>query len=247
MSVGTPWRDGELLGFDLETTGTNRLSDVPVSFALVTAYGGHIVGQRAALVDPGRSIPEGAVSVHGITTERARADGVPLAEATSLMVEALVRAGRRAVPVVGMRLDFDLTILDAQSRRLFGAGLIDLGWRGPALDVSVLDRHLDRYRKGPRKLTDLCEHYEVGIDRAHDAGADARAAVAVLLAMTGRFGELDWPLAALHAMQIVWHWEWAMSYDRWRCRNDLVPLDRQDREWPIAVRPFRRSTGTAVA
>lgn len=230
-----PWRDGELLGFDLETTGTDRFSDLPVSYALVTVHGGKVISRRSSLVDPGCEIPSGAIAVHGITTERVRAEGQSLAEAVLLLSEAVVSASRREVPVVGMRLDFDLTILDVQSRRLQRAGLHEMGWLGPALDASVLDRRFDRYRRGRRTLVDLCDHYHVALGHAHDAGADALAAIAVLRAMCHRF-----PLLAqaaprsVHRAQIGWHRAWAQGYDRWRARQCLPRLARSDFTWPIA-------------
>ena len=55
------------------------------------------------------------------------------------------------------------------------------------LDPRVLDRHLDRYRKGRRTLTDLCAHYGVTLEGAHDAAADALAALEVVRALGRRF------------------------------------------------------------
>ncbi|MGH9087359.1 MAG: exonuclease domain-containing protein [Acidimicrobiales bacterium] len=231
------WTGGELLAFDLETTGVDRFSDVPVSFALVTMAEGRVTGRQGSLVDPGRPIPPGATEIHGITTERARDEGVPLAEAVAALADALVDASRRGVPVVGMNLHYDLTILDVQSHRLLEQGLDGQGFAGPVLDALVLDRHFDRYRKGRRRLGDLCGEYRVTIDRAHDAGADAEATLGVLAAMCRRYPALcAASLAELHRSQAVWHREWATSYDRWRQKQGLDPLDPRDADWPMA--PF---------
>src|SRR5580700_10696910 len=62
----TGWTRGELLGFDLETTGIDRFSDVPVSYALVRVEGAQVVQRDTWLVDPGREIPDGATAIHGI-------------------------------------------------------------------------------------------------------------------------------------------------------------------------------------
>jgi len=235
MRVTTAWPDGEMLGFDFETTGVDRFSDVPVSFALVTALGGEVVGSRAGLVDPGREVPAGATAVHGITTERARAEGMALDDAIGLVADSLVDAGRRGVPVVGMKLDYDLTILDVQCRRLRGRSLGELGWSGPVLDGLVLDRRFDKFRRGRRTLGDLCDHYDVRIDHAHDAAADAEAAMAVLRAMCVRYPELaGTALGDLYRSQVGWHREWAESYDAWRRDRDMAPLDPRDFVWPIA-------------
>jgi DNA polymerase III subunit epsilon len=236
METHGHWPDGELLGFDLETTGVDRFSDVPVSFALVTMVGGVVVHREAGLVDPGRDIPESATAIHGITTDRARAEGHPLAEAVATLADALVVATERGVPVVGMKLDYDLTILDVQCRQLDGRGLVERGFGAPVLDALVLDRHFDRYRKGRRTLGDLCAHYEVVIDNAHDAAADAEATMGVLLAMCRRYPELGTQTPAdLYRSQAEWHCKWATSYDKWRQKKGLDPLDPREFDWPIAA------------
>jgi len=229
------WMGGEILGFDFETTGIDRFDDVPVSYALVTMLHGEVVQCESALVDPGRDIPEGATNVHGISTERARAEGMALDDAISYVSERILDASRRRVPVAGMKLDYDLTILDTQARRLHGAGLIEQGWTGPVLDAVVLDRHLDRFRPGRRTLGALCELYGVDIGHAHDATADAVASVRVLLALAAKFKAVREPgLAKLYEAQALWHRSWARGYDRWRRGQGMDPIDPRDYIWPVA-------------
>ncbi len=235
MPPETPWHHKELLGFDLETTGVDRFNDVPVSFALVTMEGGEVVSRVAGLVDPGRPIPAGATAVHGIDDDRVRAEGRPLGASILLLADALADASIRGVPVVGMKLDYDLTIVDAQCRRLDGRGLTARGFASPVLDALVLDRHLDRYRKGRRTLGELCAHYGVTIDNAHDATADAVASMGVLTAIAERYEEVaGMTPAELHQAQIGWHQEWATSYDGWRRGRGMPPLDPRDFAWPFA-------------
>jgi DNA polymerase-3 subunit epsilon len=191
--------------------------------------------EAAGLVDPGRDIPAGATKVHGITTEQARAEGMPLKEAVQLVAETLMSASARGVPVVGMKLDYDLTILDTQLRRFWGVGLIERGWSGPVLDAVVLDRHFDRFRKGSRTLGALCDIYGVDIGHAHDASADALASIRVLLALAMRYKPLrDASLESLHLSQITWHREWAESFDGWRSKKGMAPIDPRDYVWPVA-------------
>ena len=236
MDISPAWPDGELLGFDLETTGVDPTTDRPVSFALVTVRGGVVVRRETAVVDPGRVIPAAATAVHGITTEVARREGMPRADAVDLMADSLVEAGRRGVPVVGMKLDFDLTMLDVQCRSTSGAGLAERGWTGPVLDGLVLDRRYDRYRKGRRTLGALCAHYAVPAEHAHDAACDAEAAIGVLRAMCMRFPELgETPPGELHWAQVEWHREWAESFDRWRRDQNLTPLHPREFRWPIGL------------
>jgi DNA polymerase-3 subunit epsilon len=234
----SPWPQAELLCFDLETTGVDRFSDVPVSFALVRFRAGTVRDCTVGIVDPGRPIPPEATLVHGITTEQARRDGITLPWAVELIVEALVDASQRGVPVVGVKLDYDLTIIDVLCRRFDGVGLRDRGWRGPVLDVLVLDRHLDRYRKGRRRLMDLCALYEVTIDRAHTAECDAEAAGRVALSMAARYDELaQASLHQLHLGQVEYHRDWVLSFDQWRRGRGLEPLDPLEASWPLAEPP----------
>src|SRR5580704_5894457 len=207
------WAMGEVLGCDIETSGVDLFNDVPVSYALVTLIAGERVSTSAGLIDPGRAIPGGATEVHGISTERARTEGMPLSDAMEMIAAAVVSASWRGVPLVGMKLDYDLTILDTQSRTLCGRGLTERGWCGPVLDAVVLDRHEDRFRKGSRTLSALCAHYGICIENAHDAIADAVASVEVLFALAARFASLgEAEPYELHMSQIGWHREWAEGY-----------------------------------
>ncbi len=229
------WATGEVLGLDFETTGVDRFNDVPVSYALVSVVEGVVVHSWSGLIDPGRAIPVEATAVHGISTERARREGMPLAHAIGLVADAVVAAGRRGVPLAGMRLDYDLTMLDGFSTRLFGASLVDQGWRGPVLDAGVIDRHVDSEREGRRTLGDLCCHYGIELGNPHDATSDALASIEVLFALAVRYPSLwECDLAQLHADQVAWHREWSQSYDEWRLAEGMVPVDPRDYMWPLA-------------
>jgi DNA polymerase III subunit epsilon len=198
------WSVGEVLGFDFETTGVDRFNDVPFSYALVRVVAGDLVSTSSGLVDPGREIPAEAMEVHGISTERARAEGISLREAIELVSEAVISAGERGVPLVGMKLDFDLTILDRfrKGRRTLGALCAHYG-------VDIGHAH----------------------DACADAVASARVLCA-LAARFKDLDEAD--PHVLHQAQIGWHREWAESYDEWRSGNGVAPMDRRDFVWPVA-------------
>jgi DNA polymerase-3 subunit epsilon len=229
------WTEGEVLGLDFETTGVDRFSDVPVSYALVSVVDGIAERSWSGLIDPGREIPPDATAVHGITSERARADGMPLDAAIALVSDAVLTAGWRGVPLIGMKLDYDLTILDLQGNRFFGRGLVAQGWRGPVLDVGVLDRHFDGERHGRRTLGDLCAHYGIELEGAHDAWADAVASIRVLFALADRHGELRGAsMARLHDAQIEWHRQWTECCETRRLGQGMSRTDPRDYVWPVA-------------
>ena len=90
LGVVASWATGEVLGLDFETTGIDRFNDVPVSYALVSVDRGILVRSWSGVIDPGREIPVEATAVHGISTEQARDEGMPLREAISLVSDAVV-------------------------------------------------------------------------------------------------------------------------------------------------------------
>lgn len=230
----TSWLDEELLGFDLETTGVDPFVDVPVSYALVRFHDRAPVETIASLVDPGRPISSEALAVHGITEERARAEGTPLTEAVETICDALVDASERSVTVVGMNVSFDITMLDSVAQRVAGRGLIERGFAAPVVDVLVLDRHFNKYRKGKRRLSDLCEHYGVTQENAHDAAGDVVTCLAVLLAMGVTYPEIGKTHPEiLHRRQIGWHADWACGFSIWRAQQGQALLPLSAHYWPI--------------
>ncbi|GII98647.1 DNA polymerase-3 subunit epsilon [Sediminihabitans luteus] len=234
------WTDGPLIGFDTETTGVDVTSDRIVTAALVhrDPAGGTVA--RTWLLDPGVEIPAEAAAIHGITTEHARAHGRPPADALDEIAAELATAAARGVPVVAYNAAFDLTLLDAE---LVRHGLRTLPERlghpvRPVVDPLVLDRALDRYRKGKRRLGDLCEHYGVqaGAEGLHTADVDVVATLDVLAAIVAVHDDVTaLDLAALHSFQIDAHETWARSFNAWREREGL-PGPGASLEWPTTSR-----------
>jgi DNA polymerase-3 subunit epsilon len=184
----TAWARGEQAPFDVESTGVSVESDRIVSATVARIRPGQPTEVRSHLIAVDVDIPEGATEVHGITTGHARANGRPAAEVLDLVAGDLALAMRAGVPVVGCNLAYDFTILDRELRRHRLPTVEERLGRpiGPVIDVFVLDKALDRYRKGGRKLVDLCEHYGVRIDGAHDAEFDAMAAARVAYRLAQR-------------------------------------------------------------
>lgn len=235
--VHAPWTTGPLLGFDLETTGVDRYDDVPVSFAFVPYDGGQRRGGTTTIVNPRRPIPEGAMAVHGITDERAAAEGMALDDAIGEVVARLVEASKAHVAVVGCNLAYDLTMVNAAAERELGIGLVEAGFSAPVLDALVLDRHFDKWRKGKRKLDVMCEVYGVTLDGAHEASVDAAASVEVVLKMAEKFPKLaEMDLDELHLGQAGWHRDWAVDFSEWLKGKGKPGLEDDELLWPIATR-----------
>ncbi|WP_328402773.1 3'-5' exonuclease [Streptomyces sp. NBC_00390] len=232
----TYWFDGPLAAFDTETTGVDVEEDRIVSAAIVVqdTPGGRPRVTRW-LVNPGVPVPPGATEVHGLTDDHLQRNGRWPAPVMEEVARSLAEHCAAARPLVVMNAPFDLTILDRELRRHRASSLGRYLQNSPlcVLDPRVLDKHLDRYRKGRRTLTDLCAHYEVVLEGAHDAAADAAAALEVVRAVGRRFASRLERLspAELHTLQAVWHAAQARGLQAWFARSGTPEV--VDPAWPL--------------
>jgi DNA polymerase-3 subunit epsilon len=198
------WTSRPWCGFDLETTGTDLEASRIVTAAVVEYDGGRPARATTWVADPGVEIPAGATAIHGYTTAAARASGRPAPAVVEEVVTELVAAVRAGYPLVVMNGQFDFTVLDRECARYGLPALFDLV-TPYVLDVRVLDKRVDRYRRGGRRLEDLCATYKVVHGGAHEAAADAVAACDVTAAIVRAYPWLARvPLADLHEQQIRW-------------------------------------------
>ncbi|MFJ8662076.1 3'-5' exonuclease [Streptomyces sp. NPDC093795] len=230
------WHGEPLVGFDLETTGTDPLEARIVTASIVGYYGGRVSRQRDWLADPGIRIPEQASAIHGISSERAAAEGRPVREVAHEIAETLTGYWNQGVPIVAYNASFDLTLLSAELRR---HGLPSLSERlggtgiGPVIDPYTIDRAVDRYRRGKRTLEAVCGEYGVVLEAAHQAAADALAAVRVAVAIAERHPEVAaLNPAELHERQIGWYRLWAENFQAFlRRKGDTDAV--VDPTWPL--------------
>lgn len=200
------WHLGTLAGLDFETTGVSVEQDRIVTACIVRVDGSGKTAPAGKkwLINPGIEIPAEASAIHGVSSERARTEGQDPAAAITEITEILRRALATSTPIVGFNVgDYDLTLLDRECRR-HGISVLDPVM--PVIDGLVLDKYAVEKRsgKGARKLTALSRVYGVALDNAHDASADALAAVGVACRIAERFphiGRLSLP--ALHALQVT--------------------------------------------
>lgn len=165
-----------MFGFDLETTSPEPEEARIVTAALARCGGGRQTRTNRWLADPGVDIPEEAAEIHGVTTEKAQADGRPAAEVVAEVVDLLAAGAARGFAIVIFNARYDLTVLDREARRHGVAPLSERQIDLRVIDPLVIDKWLDRYRKGSRKLDAICEHYGAMLDEAHAADFDAIAA-----------------------------------------------------------------------
>lgn len=230
------WHAGTLVGFDLETTGVDTSTDRVVTAAVVHVNPkGEVVRSRHWLLDPGVRIPAAASAVHGVSTEQARADGVCSGQAVAEIIAELEAAWRSGLPVVIFNAPYDLTLLDAEAARYRLPRLATRSWWSDArvVDPLVIDRGVDRYRKGKRTLGATAAHYGAEARDAHSALGDAVAAVAVARAIADEhqmIGGVD--ASALHNAQIGWHRDWAVHLEAYLCSkgNEDTVIDKS---WPV--------------
>ena len=209
--------------FDLETTGIDPLAD-----RIVTAYLGqmdhlgNIVQEVSIVVDPMVPIPAEAAEIHGYTSERARAEAnsTPY-EAVAWLHHVIVSEARLGRPVIGYNLQYDLTMLEAERARwmpnttelrFYERNSAQSGI--PVLDALVIDKAMDRFRKGSRKLIDTAKFYNVHLaeSEAHGAKADAVASGRITIALLKRYPQLlREGIYGLHEKQIDWKRQQAAS------------------------------------
>ena len=221
------WVD-RLVVFDLETTGVD-----PAEARIVTAYvgvldgSGAVVEERSWIVNPGIEIPEGSIAIHGITTERARAEGADALTSVCEIRDVLAGYFAQGLAVCAFNAAYDISLLEAECRRHGHEPLV----AKPVIDPMILDRRLDRFRRGKRTLQIATEVYGVELLEAHDASADAIAAGRVAQAMAARFAELRIDPISLHDLTVTWADEQAVDFEQFRRRTD--PSFSAGRGWPL--------------
>lgn len=230
----TGWADGPLLAYDSESTGKEPFEARIVTAAAVfigpASAGPRTVESKSWLINPGVEIPAEATAIHGITNEQAALGEQP-GPALVEIAAALEKAWHDGMPVIGFNLSYDLTLLDCELARHNHPPL----GVGHCIDPLVIDRAVDKYRKGKRTLDVTCTHYRVSLDGAHEAGADAIAAARLAWRLAAVFpalvGELS--LAELHEHQVEWQQSWATHFQEYQRTRGGVPDAVIDGSWPL--------------
>jgi DNA polymerase-3 subunit epsilon len=229
-ALATLWHRGPLCSWDTETTGTRTSVDRIVTAALIRSDGTTV---RWISDADGMEVPAEASAIHGYTTQIIREKGRPAKQVVDEITTLLAEELSAGAALVVMNAPFDLSLLDAECARY---GLPTLGGRagmvGPVVDPLVIDRAADKYRKGRRTLEALAAHYGVELVGAHQADADARAALEVALRLAEKFPDIQVPAGRLHGWQMQWHREWAAGFEA-HLRRSGKPDAVVDGSWPL--------------
>jgi DNA polymerase-3 subunit epsilon len=162
------------------------------------------------------------------------ADAAPLGAAIDDIAQRLTDVWAKGGAIVGMNVGYDLTMIESLCRRLELATLSERGGPGAVLDILVIDRHFDKWRKGKRTLIDLCRHYDVPLGDAHSASADAEASLTVFERQREQFPELAaLGLKDANATLRVWYQEWLTSFSLYLEKKGEAPVNPGRYEWPL--------------
>lgn len=187
----TDYFDGPLLGFDIESTGVDQWDDRVVQFAMVySAYRGANPEVLSWLIDPGVEIAEGATAVHGISTAYAQEFGKQAHNAMPFIARRMEKIVELGIPFVIYNAPFDTTMIYNEFERYN----VQLRYTREemfekVIDPLVIDKAVDKYRKGSRKLIDTAAHYGHTLVGAHEATADIFATLHVARALKPKFPE----------------------------------------------------------
>jgi DNA polymerase-3 subunit epsilon len=119
-------------------------------------------------------------------------------------------------------------VLDRELRRYHGHGF-DV--RGPIIDPFVLDKHLDKWRRGKRTLSACCEHYGVKLEGAHTSAGDALAACRLAWRLATVYPEHLVDLSTVNEFQAECRATWAAEFSEYLAKQGK-PED-VDGHWPI--------------
>lgn len=228
------WAQGRLCAFDTETDSANPLDARIITASVLLLGGSQEREDRAWLLRAERPIPAEATAVHGVTTGHADEHGVDRRLAIEQITGTLAALMAVGTPVVAFNGSYDFTVLEHEAARVGIPGLATLLGRpiGPVIDPHVIDKAVDRYRRGKRTLGATCDHYGVDLGSAHDSTADALGAARLAYMIARRYPEVgEMSLAQLHAAQAGWRREQAESLQAYLRKSDGSAVVNGD--WPV--------------
>lgn len=175
--------------FDTETTGLppwhrnpTRIADwngcrlVQLAWMVIDPAGAEASHYEATVTPDGFVVPAAAAAIHGITTEKALAEGRPLSEVLTAFETVLDRYPN--APLVAHNIEFDMGVITTEAMRLEMSHLLALLGR-PQKHCTMLTG-TKKGKKWP-KLVDLYREYfgNEPEGTAHNALWDVRTCAAI--------------------------------------------------------------------
>ncbi|MDY5588867.1 MAG: exonuclease domain-containing protein [Arcanobacterium sp.] len=229
------WPEQPIVGFDTETTGVDPVADrlVTASVVVVSTAG---VEKFYWLADPGVDIPLSAQNVHGISTEQARREGEPVRKVLDEVAQLLHVHMEQGHPIVAFNASFDFTLIENELARHDLPTLAERLGRpiGPVIDPFMLDKTVDKFRRGKRNLETVARFYNVwNADNFHNAEADVIVTLRVLGALLRRHPDVaSESLADLMDQQRETYTDMANYFARKALENGREPDVHVG--WPVA-------------
>lgn len=222
----------KLAAFDIESTSVDVTTARIVTASLILIDGSKVT-TREWLLNPEIEIPQSAIDIHGVTNERAQSEGQDYATGYADILDALDRTWAEGRIVAGMNLAYDMSVLHHEGKRL-GRGDY---YPGALFDALVVDKHLDRYRKGGRTLTDLAKHYGVEQAGAHESTGDCLTVARIAWRMLRNIEPLSRieSTEQLMTLQAQWRAEQQNSLRAfWQGRGDERWREVRS-DWPVLL------------
>lgn len=178
-----------LINFDLDLMHESQPRICQLAAAL-TDDKGNILDEMNAIIKPdGWTVPKQASDIHGLTTERCEAEGIPILEAPQLFNGLKVQCRAR----VAYNIDFDKRLL-AREAQLAGLEHNSEGIESfcvmrmaqPICKMPPSEKMMASGRRGfkPPKLQEAFFHFfGEEMQNAHDAMADVRGCMRVFFAI----------------------------------------------------------------
>lgn len=171
--------------FDLETTGTNVVSDRIVEIAVLKVFPNGNKESKTWLVNPECEIPSEVVAIHGISNEKVANE--PTFKELAKTIYQMIKD----CDLAGFNSDrFDIPLLVEELLRAD----IDFDMKNTvSVDVQTIFHKMEK-----RTLSAAYKFYcDKNLEDAHSAAADTNATYEVLLAQLERYEELENNVKAL--------------------------------------------------
>jgi DNA polymerase III epsilon subunit-like protein len=239
-----PWWKRRMCGLDCETTrelwdpreaGPNVQEERIVSCGIALVGGGGETWSHTWLVNPGFAIPPESSAIHGIYDQDV-ADAPSWEDVAEEVLDLLWEAANERMALVVYNAPFDCTVLDRNLRRagIDPSVLAQLWAAVRCVDPMLLDRMLDTFRKGSRKLADTAAIWNARAARAQAAaGREWKPAALLDRAHKGTHDAAEDAIAVCRMAWLMRNFGCVYSYDRpvWENRKPDRDLMARQVEW----------------